>query len=129
MKQKNIFSIYRGSILLLLVLLQFSSCRKDCDGSGPSLNITNRCDFEVSLEVDIIGGSANTYVLGTGENQVFFPHETKVKIKAKKKLSLTSLKRTKNFEAKNCKNYTIDLLQNDSNILYRLDLEFDQQWD
>lgn len=115
-----------GFVLLAMALVHFSSCNKDCDGTPPSVNITNYCDFIVSLEVDIIGDSLYSSHLNPGENEVFYPHETKVKIKAGKMTSLVSLSRTKNFEAKNCYHYTIDLIQNDSSTLHRLDLEFNR---
>ena len=111
-------------LIMAISGLQFSACKKDCDGTPPSVNVTNYCDFDVSLEVDIIGDSMYSSILFPGENQVFYPHETKVKIKAGKRTSLVSLSRTKNFEAKNCKNYSVDLFQNDSSTLYRLDIEF-----
>lgn len=113
-------------VFLSISLFHFSSCKKDCDGTPPSVNITNYCDFIVSLEVDIIGDSLYSSHLNSGENEVFYPHETKVKIKAGKMTSLVSLSRTKNFEAKNCYHYTIDLIQNDSSTLHRLDMEFNR---
>ncbi len=128
MKQLEIYLIQILGILAVLLFIQFSACKEDCDGTGPSLNVTNYCDFDVSLEVDVIGDSLYTSILQSGDNQVFYPHETKVKIKAGKASSLISLSRTKNFEAQNCKSYTVDLFQNDSSTLYRLNLEFDQHW-
>lgn len=128
MKLVNYISKFYFTVLISLFVIQFSSCREDCDGTSPSINISNFCDFDVSLEVDIIGDSAYTSVLSSGENAVFFPHETKVKIKVGKASSLVSISRTKNFEAKNCKSYTIDVLQNDSSTLYRLDLDFSGRW-
>ena len=118
-----------GWMLLVICLFHFSSCQKDCDGTPPSVNVTNYCDFIVSLEVDIIGDSLYSSNLDPGENAVFYPGETKVKVKAGKMTSLVSLSRTKNFEAKNCKHYSLDLFQNDSSTLHRLDIEFTRHSD
>lgn len=116
------------AIGFLLTTAVFQSCERDCDGTGPSVNITNFCDFTVNLEVDIIGDSLYTIMLNSGENKVYFPHETKVKVKAGKASSIISFSRTRNFEAKNCRSYNINLLQNDSSTLHRLDIEFIQEW-
>lgn len=115
-------------LCILFILITLSSCRRDCAGTSPIVHISNYCDFDVDLEVDIIGDSNYVSILESGESINYHPGETKVKIKAGKYGSLVSLARRKSFETQNCKSYSVDFLQNDSSSLYRLNIEYDQFW-
>jgi hypothetical protein len=114
------------TLLIALVLVSLSSCNKDCN-SPSTVNINNRCDFSVALEVDIVGDSTYTSVLLSGESVTYHPGETRINVKAGKNFSL-SLSRKEKFDAKNCKIHTLNLLQNDSATLYRLDIDYSRTW-
>lgn len=122
------FSIFfkTSSLLLILFLVSLSSCNVDCD-SPAKIFVNNYCDFSVALEVDIIGDSLYQSVLKPGESVTYQTGETRVNVKAGKNLSL-SLSRKERFDAKNCKEFTLDLLQNDSATLYRLDIDYSRTW-
>ena len=114
---------------LLLLGLSFSSCQRDCDGTPPRVYVSNYCTFKMEVEVDVIGDKTYTEVLDYGESVSYKVHETKVSIKAKEYAPLITLARTKNFEARNCKKYYIEFVENDSAILYDFDLKFESNWD
>ena len=114
------------SLLIALVLVSLSSCNKDCN-TPSTVSINNRCDFSVALEVDIIGDSTYNSVLLSGESVTYHPYATRINVKAGKNFSL-SLSRKEKFDAKNCKTHTLNLLQNDSAKLYRLDIDYSRTW-
>ena len=122
----NFIFLKTFSLLIALVFISLSSCNKDCN-TPATVNINNHCDFSVALEVEIIGDSTYNSVLSSGESVTYHPHETRVNVKAGKNFSL-SLSRKEKFDAKNCKKFTLDLLQNDSAKLYRLDIDYSRTW-
>jgi hypothetical protein len=116
------------SVTILLFGLSLSSCQRDCDGTPPRVYVSNYCAFKMEVEVDVIGDKAYTEVLDYGESVSYKVHETKVSIKAKEYAPLITLARTKNFEARNCKSYYIEFIENDSATFYDFDLKYESNW-
>lgn len=112
----------------MLFVLTLFSCQRDCDGTAPRVYVYNKCGFKMEVEVDVIGDTVYTEVLEYGESVSYTVHETKVTVKAKEYNPLVTLSRTKNFEAKNCKHYNIELVENDSALLYDFDLKYKSSW-
>jgi len=121
----RIFVVIVGAITILPFL---SSCREECNGKPPVIGVINYCNFDMAVEVDIIGGQKYVDTLGYMESLYYEAHETKVSLKFWESAPLVTLSRTKSIEAKNCWQYDFEIIPNDSNILYDFDVNKERIW-
>jgi hypothetical protein len=102
------------AILLLLAILFWSSCTRECDGTNPEVTINNQWDHPIFIEIVRNGYVTHNATLGEGESITVTVNSEQIKVRTREYGVIFPDRSSISFNARDCWEYRVTAVSDDT---------------